>query len=266
MLSLATPIHERTVVLTPDQHIRAVLARHSVDTGAYSPVRGVQATLSPLISKWGGQSLVDIKTSGSFAKGTAVRGGTDIDLFLSLTSSLQTPLQQIYDSLHAAVTAGGYAARRQNVSIGLTVGQWKVDLTPGRRQDQYGNYHSLWSNKTGGWLQTNIAEHCRVVAGSSRLDEIRLIKIWRNRYGLDFPSFYLELFVIEALKGARIGNLQANVVTAFQAIRDHVATWRFVDPANTNNIVSDTLNANGKAALSAAAKTALASPWTTVFQ
>ncbi len=195
-----------------------------------------------------------------------MRGGTDIDLFLSLTSSLQTPLKQIYDTLHAAVTVGGYTARRQNVSVGLTVGPWKVDLTPGRRQDQFGNYHSLWSNKTGSWLQTNIAQHCRAVSGSGRLDEIRLIKIWRNRHGLDFPSFYLELFVIEALKGARVGNLQQNIVTVLEAIRDKIAVWRFADPSNTNNIVSDTLTAGGKSNLSAAARTALGSPWTTVFQ
>ncbi|TFW12164.1 nucleotidyltransferase [Brevundimonas intermedia] len=257
---------KRILKLPPDQHLRTVLARHSIDTGPNSAVRGVQATLLPLIVRWSGASLVDVKTSGSFAKGTAVRGGTDVDLFISLSSSLQTPLKEIYETLNAAVTVGGYVARRQNVSVGLTVGHWKVDLTPGRRQDQFGNYHSLWSTKTGSWLQTNIAEHCRVVSGSGRLDEIRLIKIWRNRYGLDFPSFYLELFVIEALKGARIGNLQQNIVTILEAIRDKIAVWRFADPANTNNIVSDTVTAGGKSNLSAAARNALASQWTTVFQ
>jgi hypothetical protein len=253
-------------MLTPEQHLRAVLARHQIDTGPTSAVRGVQATLAPLIAKWAGQSLVEVKTSGSFAKGTAVRGGTDIDLFISLSSTLQTPLKQIYDTLYAAVVAGGYTARRQNVSVGLTVGQWKVDLTPGRRQDQSGNYHSLWSNKTGSWLQTNIAEHCRIVSGSNRLDEIRLIKIWRNRYGLDFPSFYLELFVIDALSGARAGNLQGNVVTAITGISQNIATRRLIDPSNTNNVVSDTLTAQGKAALAGAAKTALGSNWGVVFQ
>lgn len=252
--------------VTPDQHLRAVLARHSVDTGPNSAVRGVQATLLPVITRWGGRFVLDVKTSGSFAKGTAVRGGTDIDLFISLSSSLQTPLKQVYDTLHSTVTVAGYVARRQNVSIGLAVGQWKVDLTPGRRQDQFGNYHSLWSNKTGSWLQTNITEHCRVVSGSGRLDEIRLIKIWRNQHGLDFSSFYLELFVIEALKGARAANLQQNIVKVLETIRDKISVWRLTDPANTNNVVSDTLTAGGKSTLCGAAATALGRPWTTVFQ
>lgn len=252
--------------VTIDQHLRTVLARHRVDTGIYSPVRGVQANLEPVLRSWAGQHLVEIKPSGSFAKGTAVRGGTDIDLFVSLSSTLTTPLAQIYESLFRALSGAGYAARRQNVSVGLTVGGWSVDVTPGRRQDQFGNYHSLWSNKTGNWLQTNVNEHCRIVSGSGRIDEIRLIKAWRNRFGLDWTSFYLELFVIRALNGARQGNLQANLVTVLQSVADHIMTRSLTDPANTNNVVSATLTAQAKSTLAQAARNALNSPWNMVFQ
>jgi len=252
--------------ITIEQHLRGVLARHAVDTGANSPVRGVQATLASVLGKWAQQYLVEVRPSGSFAKGTAVRGGTDIDIFVSLSSTLTTSLSQIFDTLFNALTGAGYSARRQNVSVGITAGNWKVDVTPGRRQDQHGNYHSLWSNRAGGWLQTNVNEHCRIVTGSGRLDEIRLMKIWRNRHALDWPSFYLELFVIAALHGARRGNLQSNMVTALRAVGDTIGSRRLVDPANTNNVVSDTLTAQGKAALATAARTALNNPWNVVFQ
>ncbi|WP_157969013.1 nucleotidyltransferase domain-containing protein [Tropicimonas sp. IMCC34011] len=249
-----------------DEHIRMVLARYHMDTGLYSPVRGVQGTIDPVLRRWGNQYIVDIRPSGSFAKGTAVHGGTDIDIFISLTSSLREPLQSIYDTLFNALSQAGYAPRRQNVSIGIRVGGWKVDVTPGRRQDQYGNYHSLWSNKTSSWLQTNINEHIRVVSGSGRINEIRLLKIWRNRLGLNWPSFYLELFVIDALTGARGGAVQANVVTVFRAIDQSIETRRLIDPSNTNNAVSATLTTDEKAALAVAARSALNSYWKTVFQ
>ena len=249
-----------------DEHLRAVLARHRVDTGPYSPVRAVQTTIDPVIRNWGGQFIVDIRPSGSFAKGTAVHGGTDIDIFVSLTSTLSDTLQRISDTLFTAFSQAGYVPRRQNVSIGLTVNDWKVDVTPGRRQDQYGHYHSLWSTKTGSWLQTNINEHIRVVSNSGRLDEIRLMKIWRNRFGIDWQSFYLELFVLDALHGARTGNLQANIVTVFRAIATALSTRRFIDPANTNNIVSNVLTVDGKARIVEMARSALNSPWNTVFQ
>ncbi len=249
-----------------DEHIRMVLARHAIDTGPFSAVLGVQATIDPVLQRWGNGYIVGIGPSGSFAKGTAVRGGTDIDIFVSLTSTLGDPLKGIYDSLFNALTQAGYGPRRQNVSVGISVGGWRVDVTPGRRQDQFGRYHSLWSNRRGSWLQTNVEEHRRHVATSGRLDEIRLLKIWRNRSGLDWPSFYLELFVIDALRGARVGAPKENVVTVFRAIADTIGTRRLVDPANTNNVVSDTLDGAGRATLGQAARSALNSPWNVVLQ
>jgi hypothetical protein len=253
-------------MVTIEEHIRSVLARHRIETGPSSPVRGVQAALMPIITRWGGQMIVDTKPSGSFAKGTAVHGGTDIDIFLSLSSTVTDTLEQIYNTLFNALAGAGYAPRRQNVSIGVVVGGWKVDVTPGRRQDQYGNYHSLWSNKTGSWLQTNVAEHVRVVSGSGRLDEIRLAKIWRNRFGIDWQSFYLELFVIDALHRARIGDVSNNIVAVFRAVADTLATRRLIDPANSNNVVSNVLTAQAKLHVAQHARAALNSPWTRVFQ
>ena len=46
--------------------------------------------------------MLSISPSGSFAKGTANRSGTDIDLFISLSESTPETLKEIYDSLTAA--------------------------------------------------------------------------------------------------------------------------------------------------------------------
>ena len=99
------------VMVGSDEHLRVVLATHRVDTGLVSPVRGVQPLIEPVIRKWGGPFVVDIRTSGSFAKGTAVHGGTDIDLFVSLTSTLTDTLQQISNTLFNAFTQAGYVPR-----------------------------------------------------------------------------------------------------------------------------------------------------------
>jgi Nucleotidyltransferase domain len=104
-----------------DEHLRAVHARKQIDTGLYSPLRGVQTTINPLLQKWGGRYVVDIKLSGSFAKGTAVHGGTDIDIFVSPSSTLTDSLKDIYDTLFNALAQAGYDPRRQNVSVGIAV-------------------------------------------------------------------------------------------------------------------------------------------------
>src|SRR3546814_320262 len=83
---------------------------------------------------------------------------------------------------------------------------------------------------------------------------------------IDWQSFYLELFVLDALRGARVGNVQENIVTVFRAITTSLANKRLVDPANTNNVVSNVLTADAKGAVIKSAQVELESPWNVVFQ
>jgi MFS family permease len=57
--------------MTADTYLQTILAREAVNTSATSPVRGVQATLQPILNEWGGLQLRTVHPSGSFAKGTA---------------------------------------------------------------------------------------------------------------------------------------------------------------------------------------------------
>ena len=88
-----------------------------------------------------------------------------------------------------------------------------MDLVPGKLQQGSTTYHSLWRRKAQTWTQTNIGLHVSTVRNSGRVNEIRLMKIWRQCHGLDFPSFYLELAVIRALAGCQ-NNLESNVQRA----------------------------------------------------
>jgi tRNA nucleotidyltransferase (CCA-adding enzyme) len=69
--------------LMSDTYLHQILARLRADTGPNSPARAVQATLQPSLLRWAGKYLVSMEPSGSFAKGTAIHGGTDIDIFAS---------------------------------------------------------------------------------------------------------------------------------------------------------------------------------------
>jgi hypothetical protein len=106
-----------------------------------------------------------------------------------------------------------------------------------------------------------VAKHIAYVRGARRINETRIIKLWRNQKGLDFPSFYLELTVIDALRGRHVGNLSANVVTVLEYLRDRFQYARVVDPANTNNIISDDMTAAEHATISTAATRTLGATW-----
>lgn len=237
--------------MSGDTYLRSILNKYEVN------VSGAEAAgnaIYPVIKTWGNSYLVKAEFSGSLAKGTGVSLGTDADIFISVSSTTPGTLADLYETLFNAVSQAGYTARKQNVSIGTTVNGYKIDLVPGRRQSQHGNDHSLYKSKSNSWTQTNITTHINHVKRSYRIDEIRLAKIWRELHNLDFPSFYLEMAVIDSLKYATAGNLAANFLKVLEFFRDSLPSTRYVDPANSNNIISDDLNAAQKSAVSSQAR------------
>jgi len=243
--------------MSADDYLQRILIRESVDTGPFSSVRSVQSTLQPLLSHWGAGYLLSVSPSGSFAKGTANRSGTDIDLFLSVSSQCTNTLKEIYERLYTQMQNNGLSPRRQNVSIRVRVNSYDVDLVPGKQQNPFSLDHSLWRRKAETWTKTNVAEHIKYVQNGCRINETRVIKLWRDQKSLDFPSFYLEMVVIEALSTILFDTLANNVWKVFIYLRDTFSNARFVDPANTNNIISDDLSSTERAAIKAAAVQAL---------
>jgi Nucleotidyltransferase domain len=250
--------------MTADLYLQQILAREAVDTGIFSPVRGVQASLEPALRQWANNYLSDISPSGSFAKGTANRSGTDIDLFISLSSDTKETLKEIYESLFKRMQDAGYTPKRQNVSINIRVNGYDVDLVPGKRQDSYSQDHSLYRRRADTWTKTNVQTHINHVLMGGRQQETRILKLWRNQKGLDFPSFYLEMTAINALTYTLFGSLSENVVKVLEYLRDSFSNARVVDPANTNNIISDDLTAAEKTKIKNAAEQALKSNWNQV--
>ena len=233
--------------MSGDQYIAGVLAGRVVPTGAGSGVASALGEVIPSLKLWANQYLNYIGPSGSLAKGTAVAGGTDVDVFISIKNNVPEDLKEIYESLYKWADKRFWIPSRQNVSIGISWLGTKVDLVPGRVQGILTTDHSLWKNKQQTWKQTNITTHINTVRNSGRVNEIRALKVWRQCHNLDFPSFYLELTVIDALWGKPKGiNLAANVSTCLEYIRDNLDTACVIDPANTNNVISDDLSASEK--------------------
>jgi hypothetical protein len=251
--------------MTADEYLIEILRREAVDIGPNSPVLAVQTTLRPVLNAWAGNLLSSVTPSGSYAKGTANHSGTDIDLLISLLSGTPNTLKEIYESLFTTMKQAGYTPKRQNVSINIRVGGYDVDLVPAKRQDTTGGDHSLYRRRKDTWTKTNVQTHIAYVRAGNRVLESRLLKLWRMQRGLDFPSFYLELVTINALTGSSAG-LSANVWNVFIYLRDRFPTARIIDPANTNNVISDDLSQVEKNAIRDAAAAALkASDWSQII-
>ncbi len=230
---MATVVEVLTDLLQADEYLRGLLASEAVDVSTTSPVRNVLAELMPLIRN---------------------------DFFLSIAPSVREPLHALHEALFAALRDSGYAPRRQNVSLNIRLNGHSVDLVSGHRQNLMTEDHSLYVRKHRTWIMTNVTHHIAHVRAAKRQDEIRILKLWRNQHSLDFPSFYLELVVIRVLAVRHSPYLSANVNAVFEYLRDAFAHARFVDPANGNNVLSDSLTNEEKHTIAAAARMALATP------
>lgn len=247
--------------MTTDQYLYNILARETVATGDSSPAMAVANRVYPVIQEWGGSYIAGVQASGSYAKGTANLSGTDIDLFISISPAVMDPLKEIYEKLFRRMNEKGFNPTRQNVSINVKVNNFSVDLVPGQQQPSGGGDHSLWRNRANTWTKTNINKHIQHVIAGRRQAETRILKLWRNQKNLDFPSFYLELVTIEALKNTNSG-LAGNVWAVFDYLQNGFVGARYTDPANGNNIVSDDLTGKAKEEIKAAAARARsASNW-----
>lgn len=243
--------------MTSDQYLVQVLNRISAPTGILGPGARVQSNLTPMIQEWAGAQLAGVTLSGSYAKGTSIVGGTDVDLFISLRSNTTSTLKEIYESLATHVRQKGYTPRRQNVSIGIGYSGYQVDLVPGKRQSSYGSDHSLYVSRQNTWTKTNVETHVQTVSRSGHVDVIKLIKYWRTLHRLDFPSFAVELAVLKALDGQWITSISSRVLKVLEFLRDRITSTVLQDPANTNNNVANDMTSAQKQAISTAARNSL---------
>lgn len=240
------------------QYVSSIISKYSISGEPTCDLLASVGEVCDAIRRWSGVYLVGIQYSGSRAKGTAIRGVADVDLFISLKPETPGSLAEIYNSLLGLSSLRPHSPRRQNVSVGINHNGYCIDLVPARKQRDNSADHSLYRSKAGTWTQTNVAKHIALINQSGRLDEIRALKIWRELHGLDFPSFFLELTVITALRGKPIGAVASNFLTVLEYLRDSFVAAVVIDPANSNNRISDELSQSEKQSIAQEASSSLA--------
>jgi len=222
--------------------------------------------LHQIIKSWAGDCLIDIKVSGSRAKGTAIHLASDVDYLISLSSNCNEnngSLKGIYDSLHTKLKDNYQNVRKQNVSFRIMLSDLEVDVTPARKYAGNTNYHSIYVSKKDTWKQANIQKHINDISNSTRTGEIKLLKIWRKLNDLDFPSIYMEYLVIQNLlynkssSSESLANNFNNILSELARDENNPLFLKVVDPSNTNNILSDLLDSQEKNKIVAKAKKSL---------
>ena len=105
-----------------------------------------------------------------------------------------------------------------------------------------------------------MAEQIRYVRESSCREEILATKIWRRKQGLYFPSFCLELAVIEALEAGH--GPASRFLGVLEWLAEELLDAALRDPANQSNVVSELMSESEKGRVAEAARISLrAASW-----
>lgn len=244
----------------PETYLRSILGKYS--SAAKMPlIQQAYPNIESILTALAGRLPHEVAPSGSFAKGTSISVGTDLDIFFCLTQHCTSTLSEIFYATKSALETAGYTVREQNVSLRINYGSLKCDIVPSKKQSGNTTASSLFKRKANSWTLTDVPKHIKLVSNSGRIEEIKLMKIWAYLNGLDVPSFYLELFILQHLLFSRYGDLQNNIPRVLTALRDKILLTRLVDPGNTNNIVSNDLTIAEKKVIAQKASASLNGNW-----
>jgi len=251
--------------MLPDVYVRSILAQYDLVGGEGSPAELAAVELKRPIAEWAGRFLVGTSFCGSYAKGTRIKGATDIDLLISLGPRTPLDADKLYARFFDFMKGRGYNPVRGNVSVGLLHHGMKIDLIPAKQEWGGSGDHRIFETEHQRVIRTNFGTHQKEVKESDVIEEIRLLKIWRNLRNLRLPSFCLELAVIDAMRHQAHHQPAKNLEHILKYVKDVLPNAPIRDPANFDNRVSDDVMKHEKLAIAeAAAQSLKQSDWSKI--
>jgi len=253
--------------VTASDYLSRILAREVVDRRSATQLDGIARKVELLCTAWGGEHIVEVVPGGGFEKSTANRSGICMDFVVWIRTDAGRRIPEVYESMHATFQRLGLRPIRRDVTIALQVGTIAVDVLPARRLSMISDIHEIYSSRRAQAITTNLHQHVLDSHEANRQDEIRILKLWRDQNGLDFPSFYLELATNAALRRRPVGALVDNVWATLGFLERLLVPRAMLDPANAANIVSDELTAPQKRFIALAAAAARSGrPWSEIVR
>jgi hypothetical protein len=207
-----------------------------------------------------------IKYAGSREKGTMISDRYDLDIVCYFPSTDERSLKEIREDLAKRLrekyeTRPKASAERILDLKGATAPvDFHIDVVPGRFIEDTKDVflHVAYGDKER--MKTNLKTHIDHIVNSGSVPVIRLVKLWAHRNRLQIKTFILELFVIEALSGSRSkSDLKQSFLNVLTAFETQFETMQLVDPANSNNAVSQLMPSGEKTSIAISAGSTLKS-------
>lgn len=253
--------------MTNQEYLQSLLTGQDLGDSELKTLRDLRDQIETQLRE-GLQKVERVYYAGSFGKKTMIRETYDLDIVIYWANDCGFTLQAIYDGVGQVLQKHWKCVNKKTVAWEVPFqGGFHIDVVPGRAIDASFNYANLYRTDTGQSFQTSIKTHINTIRNSGRRDAIRLMKLWRKRQNVPLKkTLALELITIDGCSGTPTADLEKQLLATFRYVRDNILTARLVDPANTNNVLSDEISYSDKLLIQAAAKAAVdAQYWSNVF-
>ena len=231
--------------MTGHEYLDNLLSQRSVDQQTLQLMRGTREEIEGYLRRTVGQAP-RFYYAGSYGKDTMLDVYHDLDIVVYYPASTSKTLKEIYWEVYN-VLSKQYLVQQKDVAIRLPYESgFVVDIVPGRAFDDSYRYANLFRSETESWLQTSIKVHIETVQASNLRGAMRLMKLWNVRHNLGLRSFFLEILVARVLSGTASDGYDGQIRAVLTYLRDNILTVRIVDPANTNNVISDLISVEQK--------------------
>lgn len=213
-------------------------------------------TISKLIEEEFGDNLsCKPYMSGSHVKGTSILN-SDIDIHVKFSKKAGT-LNVIRENIHSLFQEKIMddeieSVRIQNWSIGIflkiNADVKRIDIVPMRDIENNKGDAFIISNNNGSIKKINYSAHRQVFSFTDKQKKlIKLLKIWKEENQIDIPSIYLELMAKKAFEKIQFPRgLRNSLLRLIEYLADNIVSTKLIDPANSNNIISNVISDNKK--------------------
>jgi len=204
--------------------------------------------------------LVPPEISGSKNRGTSITG-SDIDIQVTFKrnagsiNEIRSFIEEFFNEKFEDKKL--IKVRSQTCSVGLIFRMYnkerRIDIVPMRdigngKGDSFlcVRENSLFQKST--IIKTNSRIHLKSLKFTEKQKKIiKILKGWKKVNDIELPSIYIELIVKRASDEINLpkGMLQS-VLRMVEYIGNNVRTIRIIDPANSNNIISEYLTSDEK--------------------
>jgi len=205
-----------------------------------------------------------IRYAGSKAKETMIAESYDLDLICYFPHDKDMTLKEIHDEVEEALSSV-YLTERKASAIRIKKNEsgvesdYHIDVVPGKfidGDDGDAFLHVAYGDKER--IQTNIDTHIAYIKNSGFQNVIKLLKLWKVRNTLPLKTFVAEILTVKTLTDSKKdSNYAVQLKTILEELRDNLESIKLEDPANSKNIVSQTMDAGEKSFIAAKAEIAL---------